>query len=66
MSEDLPKNQTSTRREPLTELVQCKADTALVLDFDQEVARLRKTRSEVIRELILVWVDRQQKNRLSA
>lgn len=66
MSEDLPKTQISTKREPLTELVQCKADTALVLDFDQEVARLRKTRSEVIRELILVWVDRQQKNRLSA
>lgn len=53
------------KRAPLTELVQCKADSGLVYDFDTEVARIRKTRSEVIRELIQLWVNQQKDQKIA-
>lgn len=53
----------SPRRKPMDQLVQYRCDTALMIDFDTLVANERKSRSEVLRELMQGWVGRQNKPR---
>lgn len=49
------------RREKLGQIVQVKCDNGFVLDFDKCVAKLRKTRSDIVRELMQNWLQEQER-----
>ena len=49
------------KRPKLDQMVQVRCDDALIIDFDRYAAMHRKPRAQVVRELMVQWIEKQQR-----
>lgn len=57
------KSNAKNKRPKLDQMVQLRCDGALILDFDRYAAKNRKPRAQVMRELMVQWIEQQQRKR---
>lgn len=57
----MQKTSEKNKRPKLDQMVQVRCDGALILDFDRYAAKHRKPRAQVMRELMMQWIELQQR-----
>lgn len=55
------KSNVNNKRPKLDQMVQLRCDGALIVDFDRYAAKQRKPRAQVMRELMMKWIEQQQR-----
>ena len=55
------KSNVNNKRPKLDQMVQLRCDGALIVDFDRYAAKQRKPRAQVMRELMMQWIEQQSR-----